>query len=186
MLNTFCLLNDKTQPPASFDKSLYVGMYAQKLLDVQKYFTGLTNKLLYAWDTNTVYIMLFIWHCLVADLKYIVIVHHLKSICWTLPCSQRTISSWIDYLSKLNKKYIFQALKLWKIYKTQLPVLLHQLLHQQISFLQLFRTLFNPIWRKIFITNFPFFTDSPKFPQPLNGQNLLSMMKVFCWGSLIL
>ena len=48
MLNTFCLLNDKTQPPASFDKLLYVGMYAEKLLDVQKYFTGLTNKLLYA------------------------------------------------------------------------------------------------------------------------------------------
>ena len=27
MLNRFCLLNDKTHPPASFNKSLYVGTY---------------------------------------------------------------------------------------------------------------------------------------------------------------
>ena len=55
-----------------------------------------------------------------------------------------------------------------KIYKMQQPVLLflvvlNQLLHQQvaITFLQLFRTSFNIIWKKIFITNFPFLRIHP-------------------------
>ena len=150
----------------------WVRMY--QLLDVKKYFIGLTNTLLYAWDSNTVYIMLFIYLALsVADLAY-VIVHRLTSICWNMPCFQRAISNWIEYPAKLNEKYIFQVLKVYtyiKIYEIQLPVLLfhfdlHQLLHQKMSFLQLLRTPFNNIWRKICITNFPLLRDSPKSPSP--------------------
>ena len=57
--------------------------------------------------------------------------------------------------AKLNEKYtlvfiLFQVLKILLIKKIQLPVFLflvvfYQLLHQQISFLQLFSTSFNTI-----------------------------------------
>ena len=71
---------------------------------------------------------------------------------------------------------------LLKKYKIQLPVhlflvVLHQLLHKQISFLQLFQNLIQHFLKK---KNFPFLTDSPKLLHPLNSQNLLSLMKVFC------
>ena len=33
-------------------------MYVEKLLDVKIYFIGLTNTLLYVWDSNTVYMLL--------------------------------------------------------------------------------------------------------------------------------
>ena len=47
------------------------------------------------------------------------------------------------------------------------------------------RTSFNNIRKKrIFVTNFPFLTDSLKLPNPLNDQNLLSTTKVFCQCSL--
>ena len=40
--------------------------------------------------------------------------------------------------------------------------------------------------KKIFVTNFPFLTDSLNpHPHPLNNQSLLSMTKVFCWCSLM-
>ena len=38
--------------------------------------------------------------------------------------------------------------------------------------------------KKIFVTNFPFLTDSLKPPHPLTGQNPLSVTKVFCRCSL--
>ena len=40
--------------------------------------------------------------------------------------------------------------------------------------------------KKIFVTNFPFLTDSlkPQPPHPLNSQNPLSLTKVFCQCSL--
>ena len=46
------------------------------------------------------------------------------------------------------------------------PAVLHQLLHQQISFFyNLFITLFNIFWKKTFVPDFLFFlTDSPKPP----------------------
>ena len=44
------------------------------------------------------------------------------------------------------------------------------------KFLELHSTLSE---KEIFNTNFSFLTDSPQPPQPLNGQNLLSMAKVF-------
>ena len=46
-------------------------------------------------------------------------------------------------------------------------------------FPHVFRILFN-IWKKLFVTNFPFLIDSFKYPHPLNGE----MLKVFCWCSL--
>ena len=57
---------------------------------------------------------------------------------------------------------VFQILKVLpiKTYKILLPVsLLVVVLYQQISFLQLFRTLFN-IAKNIFATNFPCLMDS--------------------------
>ena len=48
--------------------------------------------------------------------------------------------------------------------------------------MQFFRGSFNIIGKKIFITNFPFLTNSPESPIPhlLNSQNLLSMTNIFC------
>ena len=76
---------------------------------------------------------------------------------------------------------IFQILEVLpiKTYKILLPVpLLVVVLYQQISFLQLFRTLFN-IAKKIFATNFPCLMDS-LVGDPFNSQNPLSVTKVFC------
>ena len=50
------------------------------------------------------------------------------------------------------------------------------------KFLELHSTLSE---KKIFFTNFPFLTDVLKLPHPLNGQNPLSVRKVFCRSSLI-
>ena len=73
---------------------------------------------------------------------------------------------WKIHISSFKDAYV-------KSYKMQLPVLLFLVvLHQQILFLQLFRTSFNTIWRKIFITNVPFLIDTLKFPHPVNGQNV--------------
>ena len=38
--------------------------------------------------------------------------------------------------------------------------------------------------KQTFVTNFPFFNRFTQTPNPLNGQNLLSMTKVFCQCSL--
>ena len=108
-----------------------------------------------------------------ADLAYI-LVQTLKSICWTLPCSQRTVSSLMEYPSKIKWKLPISTFKdaYIKSYKFQLPVLLFLVvLHQQTSVLRLFRTSFITIGRKIFTTNFSCLTDSPKFPHPLTGRN---------------
>ena len=64
-------------------------------------------------------------------------------------------------------------------------VVLHQLLNQQISFCTTFQNLIQHFLKKDFHQGFPFLTDSPKHPHhPLNGQNPLSMTKVFCRCSL--
>ena len=68
---------------------------------------------------------------------------------------------------------------------TLIPLSYFLLFYISKSILQLFRTSFNTIRRKILITNFLFLTDSPKSSNPFNGQNLLSMTKHFCRGSLI-
>ena len=54
-------------------------------------------------------------------------------------------------------------------------------------FSQIIRTSFTIIWKKkkIFLANFPFSTDSLKPLHPLNGQNPLSVTKVFCRCSLM-
>ena len=55
------------------------------------------------------YIILFFLALLVAaDLAYI-IVHHLKPFCQILPCSQQTVSSWIEYLAKLDENTYFKC-----------------------------------------------------------------------------
>ena len=60
---------------------------------------------------------------------------------------------WKIHISSFKDAYI-------KSYTMQLPVLLFLVvLHQQILLLQLFRTSFNTIGRKILITNFPFLTE---------------------------
>ena len=48
----------------------------------------------------------------------------------------------------------------------------------------IFRASYNIIWKKIVVTNF-FFNRFTQTPHPLNGQNSLSVTKVFCWCSLI-
>ena len=66
-----------------------------------------------------------------------------------------------------------------------------QISHQQISFFTDFQS-FKKFYleKQIFVKNLPFLTDSlspslPPFPRhPLNGQNLLSVTKVFCRCSL--
>ena len=92
----------------------------------------------------------------------------------------------MEYQVKLNEKYtvfyiVFQILKVLSIktYKILLPVpLFVVVLHQLISFLQLFRTSFN-IAKKNFTTNFPCLMDS-SVGDLFNGQNPLSITKVFC------
>ena len=69
-------------------------------------------------------------------------------------------------------------------YKTQLPVfvflVIHQFLYQQISFLQCSRNSFNIIWKRFLSQIFLFVQIHPlPQPDPLNGQNLLNVTKVF-------
>ena len=56
------------------------------------------------------------------------------------------------------------------------------------SAVQISRTSFNIIWKKIFVTNFPFLASLLKSPHPFNGQNMLSLtvFKAFVDCSLIL
>ena len=154
---------------------MWVRMYAEKLLDLQKCFIDLTNTLLSAWYSNVVYIVLSIWH-------YLALVYITK-INLPNPVLFSTDSLKLDWIpSKIKWKIRISNFKDADIkrYNMQLSVLLFlNVLHKQISFLKLFRTSFNTIWRKIFITNFSFLTDSPKSPHPLNGQNLLNMVNVF-------
>ena len=84
----------------------------------------------------------------------------------------------------------FQVLKLLLIkkFKMQPPDLLFLVVFisfyiSRCHFSQFFRTAFNINRKKIFVTNFPFLTDSlnppPPPPNPLNCQNPLSVTKVF-------
>ena len=77
----------------------------------------------------------------------------------------------------------------WKVIRhIQLPVLLflvlHQLLYQQISFFYNFLELHSTLSEKDFRHKFSFFNRFTKTSYPLNGQNLLSVIKVFCQFSL--
>ena len=79
---------------------------------------------------------------------------------------------------------VFQFLKevLTKICKVQsldlsfLVVLFYISIYH---FLQVFKTLSSVIWKKDFCHKFPFFNRFTQPPNPLNSQNLLSMIKVF-------
>ena len=68
-------------------------------------------------------------------------------------------------------------------------LVLHQVLHQLISFfLQIFRTSFNIICKKIFVTNFPFLMDLPKHSHSLNDNvHKCSIMSIYAhyWGFFI-
>ena len=102
-------------------------------------------------------------------------------------------------LSKLNFNFIditnifyivFQVLKVLLIKYCKIQSLDPSFLVVFISFYisryhfsQVFRTSFNIIWKKIFVTNF-FFNRFTETPYPLKNQNLLSMTKVFCQCSL--
>ena len=81
----------------------------------------------------------------------------------------------------------FQVLKLLLIKSSFLSCCLAWVFTSaDIIFYNLFLTSFNIVWKKIFVTNFPFLTDSPELPTPLflNSQNLLSKMNKFCLYSL--
>ena len=123
----------------------------------------------------------------------------------TPPGSLRKIlSSWMEYQAKLNEKctpvlhcisiyIVFQALKVRfiKSYKIWLRVLLflvvlHQLLHQQISFFTTFQSLIQIYLKKDFCHEFLFFSRLTQTLKLLDGQNLLSVTKVFCRCSLSL
>ena len=74
-----------------------------------------------------------------------------------------------------------------KSYKIQLPVpLFIVVLYQLRAFTSAdiifynFLKLHSNYLKKIVVTNFPFLMGSPKPPHPFNGQNLLSVTKVFC------
>ena len=93
------------------------------------------------------------------------------------PCSKQTISKWIEYQPKSNKKYplytVFQVLEVLLIKKFKIQPLDLLLLVIFISFYisryhlpQIFKTSFSIIWKKIFVTNLPYLTDSPKPPSP--------------------
>ena len=73
-------------------------------------------------------------------------------------------------------------------YTIQLPVLLvlvlHQFLYQQISFFYNFLELHSTLSEKDFRHKFSFFNRFTQTSYPLNGQNLLSVIKVFCQFSL--
>ena len=82
---------------------------------------------------------------------------------------------------------VFQVLKVLLIKSSFLSCCLTWVFTSaDIIFYNLFLTSFNIVWKKIFVTNFPFLTDSPKLPTPLflDSQNLLSMTKIFCLYSL--
>ena len=98
---------------------------------------------------------------------------------------------------RLNEKYkpvlycISSFLKVlqWKVIRyIQLPVLLflvlHQFLYQQISFFYNFLELHSTLSEKDFRHKFSFFNRFTQTSYPLNGQNLLSGIKVFCQFSL--
>ena len=81
---------------------------------------------------------------------------------------------------------LFQVLKLLliKICKIQLLDLLFLVVFisfyiSRYHFSQILRTSFNNIWKKDFCHEFSFFIKFTQTPQPLNGQNPLSMTKVF-------
>ena len=80
-----------------------------------------------------------------------------------------------------------------KSYNMQLPVILffvsHQFLYQQIAFFYNFLELHSTLSEKDFCPKFPFFNGfiqpPPPHPShPINSQNLLSVIKVFCQFSL--
>ena len=84
-------------------------------------------------------------------------------------------AGWSTKQNQMKDTWLFyivsQVLKvlLIKSYMVQLPVLLflvvlHQLLHRQIDFLQLFQTLFTTIRKIISVINFPYLIDSPNLP----------------------
>ena len=82
---------------------------------------------------------------------------------------------------------VFQVLKvlLIKICKMSHQIIYFLLFYTSFyinrhHFSQIFRTSLNIICKNIFVRNFPFLTDSLKPPHPVNGQNPLSMTKVFC------
>ena len=94
--------------------------------------------------------------------------------------------------AKLNEKYTHA----WYMQDTAnyqffyFLFFLNQSLHEQISFLQFFRTSFSIFCKKCWIYEkrnyhgFSCLMNSSKHPHPLNHQNLLSVTKVFCWCSL--
>ena len=100
-------------------------------------------------------------------------------------CSWRTISRLMVYQAKLNEKYTsvlrcisnFQGTSYKNLQDTATSSFFVVVLHQQISFLQLFRTSFN-IMKKIFATNFSCLMDS-SVGDLFNGRNSLSITNFF-------
>ena len=174
--------------PAGFNKSLYAGTYVcGKIARCTKIFYRRNLYIIVGMRFKySVHHVFYLALLVAADLAYITSLR----ISLSNPSLFSTDNLKLDWIpSKIKWKIHISSFKdaYIKSYKMQLPVpLFLVVLHQQTWILQLFRTSFNTIWRKNFITNFPFLTDSPKFPHPLNDQNFLNMMKVFCWGYFIL
>ena len=64
-------------------------------------------------------------------------------------------------------------------------VALCEILHQQISFFTNFQRLIQHYLKKRFLSQIFLFSQIHSNPHPLNGQNLLSVIKVFCGCSLL-
>ena len=103
----------------------------------------------------------------------------------------------MEYQAKSTEKYtpflyLFQVLQVTLISICKIS---HQIFYfllfcvsfyiSRHNFSQIIRTSSIIIWQKNFVTNFPFLTDSLKPSHPLNSQNSLSVIKIFCRCSLI-
>ena len=90
-----------------------------------------------------------------------------------LPVPKRTISALMEYQGKLNENYVpllhcTSCLTGTSCKKFFFVLLFYMSFYiSTYNFLHFFKTSFNIVWKKIFVTNFPFVTNSSKLPTPL-------------------
>ena len=110
-------------------------------------------------------------------------------------CSKLTTSGWMKHQAKLNEKYTpayivklnkkYTPVYIVKLNKKYTPTYIVVLFQVYISFyisrchfLQLFRTSIRSIWKKIFISKFPFLMDSLKPLSLSSPSSPLLMVKI--------